>query len=390
MGACLTGAAVKIDLPFLVSDRDRHGNVRVFVRRKGRKIRMRETPGTDAFLTAYKTAVEKLAPPAPLQTVTPRQPFPTATLGWLGTRYFASEEFQALDVDSQRIRRGVLESCFREPYTDNDPTPMGFCPLARLTAQGVKHLRDLKKGKPGAANNRRKYLSSMFGWAIEQTPPLMTANPARDVRRIKYATDGFHTWTAEEFAQFEKRHPLGTKAHLALALLLYTGARRSDMVTFGRQHIKDGWLRFIPQKKRNQTKNATLSEKPWLPVLDQIVKASPTGDLTFLVTEYGRPFTGAGFGNWFRDRCNEAGLPQCSAHGLRKMGATRAAENGATEHQLMVIFDWSTPGQARVYTEKVRRKKLAGGSMALLVPDQTENIECPTENLPPVPPEENQ
>jgi hypothetical protein len=30
----------------------------------------------------------------------------------------------------------------------------------------VKRLRDLKKDLPGAANNRRKYLSAMFGWAV--------------------------------------------------------------------------------------------------------------------------------------------------------------------------------------------------------------------------------
>jgi hypothetical protein len=53
-----------------------------------------------------------------------------------------------------------------------------------------------------------------------------------------------------------------------------------------------------------------------------------TGDLTFLVTKHGKPFTANGFGNWFRDRCDEARLPQCSAHGLRKAGATIAAENG--------------------------------------------------------------
>lgn len=110
-----------------------------------------------------------------------------------------------------------------------------------------------------------------------------------------------------------------------------------------------------------------MSEKLWLPALAKIVAVSPCGDLTFLVTDYGKPFTAAGFGNWFRDRCNEAGLPQCSAHGLRKMGATRAAENGATEHQLMAIFDWKTPGQARIYTAQARRKKPAGGAMALLL-----------------------
>ena len=280
------------------------------------------------------------------------QRFSTGTLGWLGTKYFVSDEFQALDPKSQRNRRNILESCFAETSISKEGRPVGFCPLHLLTSQTIKALRDLKKDKPGAANNRRKYLSSMFGWAIEQSPPLMKTNPARDVRRIKYETEGFHTWTPQEFAQFEARHPLGTKAHLALALLLFTGTRRGDMVTLGRQHVRDGWLRFVPSKGRKQTKTVVLSEKPWLPVLEQIVKTSPCGDLTFLVTEYGKPFTAAGFGNWFRDRCNEADLPQCTAHGLRKMGATRAAENGATEHQLMAIFDWKTPGQARTSIQR--------------------------------------
>jgi len=68
--------------------------------------------------------------------------------------------------------------------------------------------------------------------------------------------------------------------------------------------------------------------------------------LTFLVTEQGKPFTEAGFTNWFRDRCAEAALPDRSAHGLRKASATRAAENGATTHQLMAIFGWLTIKQA--------------------------------------------
>jgi integrase len=356
-----------IDLRFLSIERTRHGKRVVFVRRRGLRIRIREKIGTPEFLDAYKEALKRVSPDTPEDRIEVSPAWPTGTLGWLAVNYFGSDEFQALDPRSQRIRRGVIEGCLIETAIAKDGKPAGFCPLTFLTSQTVKALRDLKKGKPGAANNRRKYLSSMFGWAIEQTPPLMKGvNPARDVRRIKYETEGFHTWTPEEFAQFEQRHPLGTKAYLALALLLYTGTRRGDMVTLGRQHVRDGWLRFVPNKGRKQTKAVVQSEKPWLPVLDQIVKASPCGDLTFLVTEYSKPFTAAGFGNWFRDRCNQAGLPQCSAHGLRKMGATRAAENGATEHQLMVIFDWKTPGQARVYTEKVRRKKVAGGAMLLL------------------------
>ncbi len=48
----------------------------------------------------------------------------------------------------------------------------------------------------------------------------------------------------------------------------------------------------------------------------------------------GKPFTTSGFGNKFRDWCDEADLPHCSAHGIRKHASVIAAENGATEHQL--------------------------------------------------------
>ena len=164
--------------------------------------------------------------------------------------------------------------------------------------------------------------------------------------------------------QFEKRHPIGTKARLALALLLFTGVRRGDVVGLGRQHVKDGWLRFVPRKTRY--KRNRVSEKPIIPHLAAIIAQVPTGDLTFLVTEYGRPFTAAGFGAWFRKRCDEAGLPKCTAHGLRKAGATMAAENGATERQLMAMYDWTSPHEATRYTEAASRKRLAGDGMKLM------------------------
>ncbi len=72
----------------------------------------------------------------------------------------------------------------------------------------------------------------------------------------------------------------------------------------------------------------------------------PTGNLAILVTTFGKPFTSNGFGNWFRKQCDEAGLKHSSAHGLRKAGAALAAENGATERQLMAIFGWTTMKEA--------------------------------------------
>ena len=59
----------------------------------------------------------------------------------------------------------------------------------------------------------------------------------------------------------------------------------------------------------------------------------------FLINDLGRPFWDAGFGNKFRDWCDQAGLHHhCAAHGVRKAGTTIAAENGATTKQLMAIF----------------------------------------------------
>jgi integrase len=91
---------------------------------------------------------------------------------------------------------------------------------------------------------------------------------------------------------FEKRHPIGSKARLALALLIYTGVRRSDVVSLGRQHVRDEVLIFRQHKGRNRSP-LTL-DLPVLPVLQSIIDASPTGDLTFLVTEQRKPFTAAG------------------------------------------------------------------------------------------------
>jgi len=368
----------RIDFRYLMSDRDRHGNERLYIRRHGRKIRIRAKPGTEAFALAYADALHALNRGLPTDCPMIKGA-PAGSLGWLAACYFASVEFRRLDPKSQATRRGIIERCLREPRKPGSPDLMRDCPVSVLSAVHVKMLRDRKAATPAAANNRRKYLSSMFGWAVEHG--LLRFNPAREVRTIRYATAGFHSWTVDEVRQFEARHPVGSKARLALALLLFLGPRRGDVVTLGRQHQRDSWLRFVPKKTRY--KRLEPSEKPILPVLADIIARSPTGDLTYLVTEYGNPFTASGFGNWFRARCDEAGLPHCSAHGLRKAGATIAAENGATDRQLMALYDWTSEKQANVYTAAANRKRLAAQAAQLLARDQSANTEVSHQSVPP-------
>lgn len=251
---------------------------------------------------------------------------------------------------------------------------MALVLLLLLSSAHIKTLRDRRADKKGAANNRLKYLSSMFSWALEQNPPLLRSNPARDVKTFRYETEGFHTWTVEEVEQFEARYPIGTKPRLAFALMYYLGVRKSDVVLLGRQHITAGEFKFIPKKTRHKTMDAI--QLPVPAELAAIIDASPTGDLIFLLTEFGKPYTSDGFGNWFRDQCHDAGLPKCSAHGVRKERATILAERGATDRQLMAVFGWSSEKEATKYTAAANRRKLA--RMAMALPEQKEDIDCPT------------
>jgi integrase len=358
---------IVVDFPCVLTDRDRHGNRRYYYRRaEGEpKIRLRGEPGTAGFQAAYEAAKVAAETPRPASAPVPARLMPpkAGTYRWLCTEYFASSEFARLNPSTQRVRRGVLELTFEEPIAPGDRLLFADFPLARMTAKAVRVLRDRKADRPDAANNRLKFVRQVFAWGVEHDH--VETNPALGIATIRVATEGYHSWTPTEVTQFEQRHPLGTTAHLALKLALLTGLRRSDLVRVGRQHERNGWLKLTLQKNRGR--RPVVVELPILPTLQAVLDASPVGDLTFLATSFGRPFTAAGFGNWFRDRCNEAGLPHCSAHGLRKAGATLAAEQGATTHELMAIFGWLTMRQAEIYTRTAQRKRMAGEAMNLLV-----------------------
>jgi integrase len=340
-------------LRYITEHVDRHGNVRVYVRRRGRWIRLRETPGTTEFLDEYRRAVGGEAPLAPQAKHRPRPA--RESLRWLTELYYGSAEFKSLVRG--HVRRRLLETICEEH---------GDKPYRLMLPRHVRTLRDERADAPATANARVKALRQVFAWAIAVGHA--DSNPAREVPYIRTASDGFHTWTVDEVKRYQQRHAMGTKARLALELMLLTGVRRSDAVRLGRQHERDGWLNFTEAKGR--TRKVKAREIPILPQLRSCLDATPSGHLTYLVTMFGKPFTSNGFGNWFRRRCNEAGLPHCSAHGLRKAGATIAAENGATEHQLMAIYGWESTKQAAIYTRAANRKRLVGSAMHLIAPEQ--------------------
>ena len=352
---------MKIELPHILNDKDRHGKPRVYVRIHGKPmVRLKQEPGSEAFMQAYYAAIAKLtgAKPAPKGK----------TLEWLGRKYIASTEFQNFQDRDKANRRGVLDGCFDEPLKPGAKERIGDCPLHTILPVHIRMLRDrkIKAGVPAAANNRLKYLSAMFAWGIENDH--INTNPSREVKTAKYEREGYHTWTVDEVRQFEAHWPIGSKPRLAMALMRLLGLRGGDVRVMKRKQI--GKVVIIKPRKTAKNPKAEPMELPVLPELRKVLDTHIIGqDAYMIVTEYGKPFTERGFGQWFARQCERAGLPLCTAHGLRKAGATLAAERGASTKQLMAIYGWTSPSQAETYVAKADRTRLAAGAMNLIVPE---------------------
>jgi integrase len=343
--------------PHLHREETRHGTVTWYVRRgHGPRTRIKAEYGSEAFWAEYRAALE--GAPKPSKTAKAH------TLAWGLDRYRESSAWAALSNATRRQSENIYRAVVK---TGGDAL------LRDITADTIKAGRERRAAAPHAANNFLKSMRRFFKWAADpEGGKLVAINPTIGVKLLKGKNkDGFHTWTNEEIERFERRWPIGTRERLALDLLLYTGLARGDVVRLGRQHVTSGVITFRMEKNRGEG----VVYPPVLPVLAATIAASKTGDLTFLVTERGTPFVKESFGNWFRDACREAKCPG-AAHGLRKAGATRAAENGATVNQLMALFGWKTEKMALLYTRKADRKRLASAAAPLLLA-QTTNEKLP-------------
>jgi len=344
---------MRFNLQYVVEDVDRHGNMRIYVRPPGkRKVRIREMPGTDAFMVAYLAAMagEK---EGRRKGEKQGERHRDGSFARLCLTYYASAEWRALDAATKDWRRRYLD---RIRETD------GHLPFASLDAQGVRALRNSLSDKPVIANTTLASLKALFAWAVEAGEAKV--DPTLGVKPVKYHSDGFHSWTPEEVKQYEDRHSIGTKARLAMALLLHTAGRREDAVRLGPQHTRNGRVRFVQAK--NEHRKPVVVDLPLSQELAAIIAATPTGHLAFLVTEYGKPFSTKGFGNKMRGWCDQAGLPQCSAHGLRKAAATRLAESGATTQEIMAVTGHQSLRQVEVYTKAAARPGMADSAIAKL------------------------
>lgn len=328
--------------------KDRHGKARVRFRRTGQETHyFQAAPWTPGFLTEYQACLDRVAAPK----ITPgKGRSKPGTVDALIEAYYQTPDFTGLAAGTKPGYRSSIER-FRAAH--------GSKRVALIERKHIKAILGAMSATPGAANNLYDRLRTLMALAVDEG--MRKDNPMLGMKLpFKTGDVGYHSWTEEEIEQFEARHPVGTMPRLAMALMLFTGQRKSEAVRMGRHHLMSGRIRV------RQQKTAAELEIPIHPLLKAALDAmtlAPIGGQAFVLTSFGKPFTAAGFGNWFRERCDEAGLPHCAAHGLRKAAARRLAEAGCTNAQIKAITGHKTDAEVSRYTRAAAQRGLADEAM---------------------------
>lgn len=327
---------VRVTLPYIQEFKDRQGRVRRYFRHPELpRVPLPGHPGSPEFMLAYNAALagHRIEPKSINRSA------PGSVSGTIAA-YYTDNSFLGLAPGTRQGRREILERFRNEA---------GELPVALMEQKHVA--QRLGKMKPFAARNWLKAIRALMQFA--KRIGLREDDPTERIEMNRAKAGAIHTWTEDEIAIFELHHGLGTRARLAMAILLYTAARRGDAVKLGPQHIRSGRLVY------RQQKTGRALEIPIHPQLAEALAATPSQHLTFLVTTQGGPYTPKGFGKLFRRWCIEAGLPQCSPHGLRKACARRLAEAGCSAHEIASITGHKTLSEVQRYTDAANQANLA-------------------------------
>ena len=301
---------------------------------------MHEPEGTPAFDRVYHLIRAG--------EYTPTRQLKAGSFAKLVALFQASPQWRQSAENTQKQRRSMYGQILRQAPD---------APADSLTPDDVRRMVHNRADTPGAANNFLKALKALYKWGI--IAGHVSRNPAEGVAKLPVRTSGFTPWTLDDVRTFTDRFPSGTRQHRVLMLLLFTAARKSDIVHLGRQNVRGGWISW------EQAKTGQRVSVPILPPLQAAIDACP--DMMFALTEHGKPFSVAGFGNWWSEQVRSAGLKNpAPAHGLRKAAGALLAECGCSEHEIMAVLGHSTSKEAAVYTATARRRALAESAMEKL------------------------
>lgn len=333
-------APVLFNLEHLTDRDNSDGTKRYYFRRRGQPLtRLHGEPLSLEFMAAYRQCMEWTAPHAAATE---------GTFAWICDQYMDSPAFRSKAKATQDARRRVIATMVAEPLDPDQPEKFGAEKAKSLTTDHIEILRDRKADNPNSGNERLKILGQIF--KLAKSRKWVPINIAIGIERLSVPKGGHDTATDADIAKYFAKHTSGP-AWLAGKLLRHTGVRVSDLRVLGLQNVKKGRLMF------ETVKTGVPCALPIDPELDA---ALPRDNMTFLLSDAGKPFESdkalsQRVSKWFR----QAGVPGITAHSVRKWLATKMAEDGATEYELMSWFGWKDPKEARPYVQAANRQKMA-------------------------------
>lgn len=189
--------------PHAHREHSRYGKPLWYFRRgKGKRIRLPDDYGGEAFKEAYEAALIG-------EPVHKKEAGGAGTLRWLWKRYqdsaaWSSDLSNATRRQRENIMKHVLETA-------------GDKPLSAITRKAVVAGRDRRKDTPAMVRHFVETMRGALRWAVDAEH--VKEDPTRDVKVSKPRPKDI-TWTDDECDQPEAKWPLGTRERLTFDIML--------------------------------------------------------------------------------------------------------------------------------------------------------------------------
>lgn len=308
--------------------------------------------GPDAFQQAYMAARAGKLDQQPIIIGLDRSK--PGTIAGLVADLKASPEYAAVEGSTRASYDSLLEGIRKD---------FGDLQIATCSTQDMKDAfaKKVKVHSKGYANKWLRMMRRLFEIAVANG--IRPDNPCLRVKALKQkrvdVEDGLHSWSEDEIEDYEAKYLEGTQARLAMAIMLYTCQRKSDSAGMGRQHLSVDRLTGRRMIKVRQIKTGKWVKIPLDPRLAKLIDMLPEDQQQFLVTAHGKKPSKKTLGDWMRGWCNEAGLPECRSHGLRKACCRRLAEAGLSEDEIALHSGHTDMRTLRIYVGMANKTVVA-------------------------------
>lgn len=287
-------------------------------------------------------------------------PGPEGSLSALVEAYRQSPDFARLSDNTKRDYTRWL-NLFEQGDTGRVPVQE----IDREFALGIRDSLD----SPRMADYAVQVLSVLCSYALDRPRVYgLSANPCQGIKK-RYKSDGYKLWPEDLIEAFrEAAYP---ELRAVFEGLLHLGQRPGDTIALT-------WPQYDGAAFR--VKQSKTGAELWLPVhpdfRNTLNSLSRTSVVVF-TTASGRPWKT----NWLArevgavasecaKQLTTSGLARDAVrytpHGLRKNAATKLAEAGATDAEIMAITGHKTSGEVRRYTAKAEQKRLAQSAIRRL------------------------